>query len=60
MELCANAPGCIYCLDAPTFFNRRILKSPLPNIDAGGVLPVPVTGACTSGTTTNQCKWFSE
>ena len=59
MELCANAPGCIYCLGIPTFFNRRILKSPLPNIDAGGSLPVPTTGSCTSGGATNQCEWFS-
>ena len=60
MELCANAPGCIFCLGAPSFFNRRVLKSPFPDIDAGGLPPVPTSGTCTTGSLTNQCEWFGE
>ena len=58
MELCANAPGCIFCLEAPSFFNRRVLKSPFPDVDSGGELPAPTTGSCTTGSLTNQCQWF--
>ena len=64
MEVCANAPGCIYCLESPSFFNRRDLKSLIPNLKSliprnGNVIPLPTAGVCTSGSVTNQCKWFS-
>lgn len=60
MELCANVPGCIFCLEPASFFSRRVLKSPLPNIDAGDALPKPIMGKCSSGLITNQCPWFAE
>ena len=53
--------SCTYCLDSPSTFEmpttRRELKSPLPTIDPGISLPVPLTGQCMAERSDNTCVW---